>query len=273
MRAGLDGDVDARRARAAREHRQRVGALTGARRAPAPPVRAGGVDHQRDRRAPRPRAGREARKPAYARPSRRGARVDHVGVLGVHDQQRAERGPSRPSRRRARPASRCGNSVDAGVEQEALEAEHPGVVQRREVGDVARDRAAPEADVDAHLARARPPAWSRAPRRVVVGGMQLSGMSTIVVTPPAAAARVAVAKPSHSVRPGSLTCTWVSTRPGSSTSSSARRTTAAPPRPRRPDRPRRRHRRGSGRPPALDAPDDRPPGPDAAVVGTGQLPR
>jgi len=28
------------------------------------------------------------------------------------------------------------------------------------------------------------------------------------------AARVAVAKPSHSVRPGSLTCTWLSTRPG-----------------------------------------------------------
>ena len=44
-------------------------------------------------------------------------------------------------------------------------------------------------------------------------------MSTIVVTPPAAAARVAVAKPSHSVRPGSLTCTWVSTMPGMSTSS------------------------------------------------------
>ncbi len=40
-------------------------------------------------------------------------------------------------------------------------------------------------------------------------------MSTIVVTPPAAAALVAVANPSHSVRPGSLTCTWVSTRPGS----------------------------------------------------------
>ena len=47
-------------------------------------------------------------------------------------------------------------------------------------------------------------------------------MSTIVVTPPATAARVAEAKPSHSVRPGSLTCTWLSTRPGSSTSSSAR---------------------------------------------------
>ena len=48
----------------------------------------------------------------------------------------------------------------------------------------------------------------------MVGGMQLSGMSTIVVTPPAAAARVAVANPSHSVRPGSFTCTWLSTRPG-----------------------------------------------------------
>ncbi len=49
-----------------------------------------------------------------------------------------------------------------------------------------------------------------------VGGSEFSGMSQIVVTPPAAAARVAVANPSHSVRPGSLTCTWVSTRPGSS---------------------------------------------------------
>ena len=51
--------------------------------------------------------------------------------------------------------------------------------------------------------------------------MLLSGMSRIVVTPPAAAAAVAVGKPSHSVRPGSLTWTWVSTSPGSSTSSSA----------------------------------------------------
>ncbi len=35
-----------------------------------------------------------------------------------------------------------------------------------------------------------------------VGGRLLSGMSTMAVTPPAAAARVAVAKPSHSVRYG-----------------------------------------------------------------------
>ena len=55
----------------------------------------------------------------------------------------------------------------------------------------------------------------------MVGGIEFSGMSMIVVIPPAAAAAVAVAKPSQSVRPGSLTWTWVSTRPGSSTSSSA----------------------------------------------------
>ena len=49
---------------------------------------------------------------------------------------------------------------------------------------------------------------------VVVSGRQFSGMSIKVVKPPAAAARVPVAKPSQSVRPGSFRCTWVSTRPG-----------------------------------------------------------
>ena len=61
------------------------------------------------------------------------------------------------------------------------------------------------------LAAAR---FAAKPSRVVVGGIELSGMSTSVVTPPIAAARVAVAKPSHSVRPGSLRCTCVSTMPG-----------------------------------------------------------
>ena len=60
-------------------------------------------------------------------------------------------------------------------------------------------------------------------------------MSITVVTPPAAAARVAVANPSHSVRPGSFTWTWVSTRPGSSTwtpgSSSVRAASRAAPGP------------------------------------------
>ena len=50
-------------------------------------------------------------------------------------------------------------------------------------------------------------------------GTLSSGMSTRVVIPPAAAALVAAAKPSHSVLPGSQTCTCESTRPGSSTAS------------------------------------------------------
>jgi hypothetical protein len=62
---------------------------------------------------------------------------------------------------------------------------------------------------------------------VVVGGTELSGMSISVVTPPAAAARVALAKPSHSVRPGSLTWTWVSTRPGRRISRPGSSSTAA----------------------------------------------
>src|SRR6266516_4741047 len=55
---------------------------------------------------------------------------------------------------------------------------------------------------------------------LTVGGRLLSGMSMMVVIPPAAAAAVAVGNPSQSARPGSLTWTWVSTRPGISTSSS-----------------------------------------------------
>ena len=51
-------------------------------------------------------------------------------------------------------------------------------------------------------------------------------MSINVVTPAAAAALVAESKPSHSVRPGSLMCTWVSTSPGISTSCGARVATA-----------------------------------------------
>ena len=58
------------------------------------------------------------------------------------------------------------------------------------------------------------------------GGQEVtySGMSTMVVTPPAAAARVAVQKPSQDVRPGSFTCTWLSTRPGITTRSSTSHT-------------------------------------------------
>ena len=87
-----------------------------------------------------------------------------------------------------------GNSVTPESEQEALEAEHAGVVQRAQLADVAGDRAAPEADVDVALARGGLRLTSSAATSTV-GGMLLSGMSTIVVTPPAAAARVAWRSP------------------------------------------------------------------------------
>ena len=46
------------------------------------------------------------------------------------------------------------------------------------------------------------------------GGVEFSGMSKKVVPPAAASARLPVSKPSQSVRPGSLKCTWASIHPG-----------------------------------------------------------
>ena len=81
--------------------------------------------------------------------------------------------------------------VDARGRQEALEAEDAAPGERRERRRVARDHAAPEPDVDM-AAPARGARLASKPATVVVAGMLLSGMSTSVVTPPAAAARVAV---------------------------------------------------------------------------------
>src|SRR3954469_5777063 len=50
-----------------------------------------------------------------------------------------------------------------------------------------------------------------------VGGIEFSGMSAIVVVPPAAAPRVAASQPSQSARPGSFTWTCASTTPGRTT--------------------------------------------------------
>ena len=157
------------------------------------------------------RDGRGSRRSAArGRPANR---CDRAGVLGMHDQQPVELGDL-GHRRVDLVAEQRRELRHPGVEQEALEAEDAGVVQRAQVAEVARHRAAPEADVDEALAVRRCPASAPAPPRSTVAGIELSGMSRIVVTPPAAAAAVAVAKPSHSVRPGSLTCTWVSTMPG-----------------------------------------------------------
>src|SRR3981081_2315976 len=104
--------------------------------------------------------------------------------------------------------------------EEALEPEHARAMHGPQFSGIAGDDPAPEADVHpAFLARRR--AW-------VVPGMRLSGISISVVTPPAAAARVAVSNPSQSVRPGSLIWTCVSTRPGMTTDPRASYTFAPP---------------------------------------------
>ena len=128
--------------------------------------------------------GEEARRSGCRRAR---ASSSRCAVLGVHDHQRAEPG-GLLHRQRERLGLEVAELLDAGVEQEALEAEDARVVQRPEVGQVAGHRAAPEADVDADLPLGRPPAWSPGAATVVVGGIEFSGMSRIVVTPPAAAA-------------------------------------------------------------------------------------
>ena len=77
-------------------------------------------------------------------------------------------------------------------DEEALEREHPGVGERAQLLRVARHDAPGEPDVDLRAGPASTRPWPRTRRRLVVGGEALSGMSTMVVTPPAAAARVAV---------------------------------------------------------------------------------
>ena len=154
--------------------------------------------------------------------------VDERRVFGVHDDQRvAGLGEHRHRGLHLVDADRR-ELVDARVHEEALEPEDAR--PRR----AARDRAAlpgttpPQNPTSTNTSPSAAARFTASASTVVVGGMLLSGMSTIVVTPPAAAARVADAKPSHSVRPGSLTCTCVSTSPGMSTSSSASSTVREP---------------------------------------------
>ena len=221
---GLDRDVDAVGASGAQLRatpRRSTGVATWTR-GRAGPIRAASARMTLDRPLlGRRRARAQVRRVRRSAGRRRGG--DQLGVLGMNDQAARRAGRSRPSPPpgRRRPAA---GTRDAGVDQEALEAEHSrpraALRARRRCPEPRRPRTrrrrAPGADAQSRLiARAS---------TVVVGGMLLSGMSITVVTPPAAAARVPVSKPSHSVRPGSLMCTCVSTRPGSSTSPSASRT-------------------------------------------------
>src|SRR6476661_1394377 len=127
-------------------------------------------------------------------------------------------------------ASRCGNSSTPEWSRKHLKPKTPSSCSGRR-SFLLPGMAPPQNPTSTNAWSSATSRLSLRPSTVVVGGMELSGMSMMVVTPPAAAARVADAKPSHSVRPGSLTWTWVSTRPGRSVSSSASSITSAPERP------------------------------------------
>jgi hypothetical protein len=94
------------------------------------------------------RPGRE--EAGVSRAARVGGRRDHVGVLGVRDEQSVE------GRDLGEHSSQCGvvqrrELRHAGVEQEALETDDAGVVQRAQMVEVARNGAAPERDVGRDL--------------------------------------------------------------------------------------------------------------------------
>ena len=127
--------------------------------------------------------GREARNVGVRASAGVRGVLDLVGVLGVHDEQPVE-GGDLAHRGLDLDRGQRGELVDAGVQQEALEPEDAGLVQRPQVRDVAGHGAAPEPDVHPRLAVGALRLTSSAATSTV-GGMLLSGMSTMVVTPPA----------------------------------------------------------------------------------------
>ena len=185
-------DVDRRPQLAAQPEQQRHGLALprGGTRLEVGRVAAGIARPAAPRRAP------ARRGPAAACRARPGSAARRAGRLRPpRETRRSRSGPGTPSRR-TRPR-RAASPTSAAL---------PGT--------------SPPQNAQSTLPR--PPAASRlrsSASREVVTGLLLSGMSTSVVTPPAAAACVALSKPSHSVRPGSLTWTWLSTRPGSRTRS------------------------------------------------------
>ena len=174
-------------------------------------------DQQRDRVVlGRGRARREIRRVARADRRRRARRGRSDGRPAPRARAAARRAAARigiAARRSASPTRRTRRRPTAT--RKHLKPRTPAATQRARARRRCPARRRPRT-------RRRRAHWPRAAARFAVErrhassspGSLLSGMSTSVVTPPAAAARVAVAKPSHSVRPGSLRCTCVSTMPG-----------------------------------------------------------
>src|SRR5438067_855295 len=112
---------------------------------------------------------------------------------------------------------RCGNSSTPLGQRNAFTPTTPHSASSRSASASVRTSPPQSAKSTIALADAASYLASNAAASIV-GGIELSGMSAMVVTPPAAAPRVAATQPSHSVRPGSFTCTCPSTTPGSTTS-------------------------------------------------------
>ncbi len=95
-------------------------------------------------------------EPGIGPPGRLGCGRQHAGVLGVHQQQPADRGQLGRGLLELFGRQRR-ELLDARVGQEALDTHHAGVEQWLEPAEVGRHRAAPEGDVHGALAgRGRP---------------------------------------------------------------------------------------------------------------------
>ena len=225
MRAGLGGDgrPSARAARSRAARRPPRGARCArARASPAQPRRTSSIASSSAATGAtrgRSRSGAD-RAPARCLPL-----VERRRELGVDEQRRAEPARIGIAARELGLADVSGTRRRRESTRKHLKPSTPSAT-RPASSPALPGTTPPQSPTSTAHARRRARASPRAPSSVVVGGMQLSGMSTRVVTPPAAAARVAVSKPSHSVRPGSLMCTWVSTRPGQDASSPASSTRA-----------------------------------------------
>src|SRR5712664_1304701 len=90
--------------------------------------------------------------------------------------------------------------IDARVNQKALEAGYASGSEGNNLLEIFGNQPCPCCPIHVALALR----FTARASGEVVAGTQFKGMSTNIVYPPAAAARVAMRKPSHSVLPGSL---------------------------------------------------------------------
>ena len=148
VRAGLDGDVQTV-GLGRGQHGQRVGGGQVQDVGPGlgPP---GSLDHLGDGQVLRS-PGPGGQEPLVNVALGLGGPVDGPRVLGVHDHQGVV-GGEHPQVLLQLVTLQVRELVDAGMQQEALEAEHTVVVQPAEVVDVAGHGTAPEPEVDERLA-------------------------------------------------------------------------------------------------------------------------